>query len=435
MPRLHQSVRRRLCQAGFCLFCLLPTAAIFGWSVSLKLPGHVRECERRLTSQLGLTAKLAAVSYPQPGTRLYEGLELSDPETGQPVFACRILEISRIEGRWVAKASEPVLEAGRWRQVWELLVRRLRHELPSRENIELLPCGLTIRSQGAEQTYELLGGRIEPEASGESAELRFRLPGAEMSEPASIRIVRNQQGEAPSTKFVLSTGGAALPCSLFAPLCDLAGAFGTRATFAGNLWADDTADGWQAELTGRFEQIDLDSLVSSRFNHILQGDATLELSGARFDRSQLVEAHGSLTAGPGAISGTIVQAAIEALGCHSPLKLSPDEARGVGGYEQLEMAFSLDADGLRLAGICENQRPGVMLVDEEGNVLLAKSGDRPLPAIALLRLLVPASEEMVPATGATRRLIPWLPAPPTVPPTHGDGSRPAPTASIRVRPG
>ncbi|HEV7226086.1 MAG TPA: hypothetical protein VGN42_25490 [Pirellulales bacterium] len=414
------------------MFCLLPTAAICGWSVSRKLPGHVRECERQLTSQLGLTAKLAAVSYPQPGTRLYEGLELSDPETGQPIFHCRFLRVSRVEDRLAVHASTPALEAGRLGQVWELLVRRLRHELAGREKIELLPCQLTLRNELGEQTYELLGGRIEPEAGGEAAELRFRLPGAEMPEPAGIRIVRHQPGPTPSTKFVLSTGGAALPCSLFAPLGEAAEAFGTRATFAGNLWADDAADGWQAELTGRFEQIDLDSLVSSRFNHILQGNAALELSGARFDRSQLVEAHGRLTAGPGAISGTIVQAAIEALGCHSPLKLSPDEARGIRGYQELAMAFSLDADGLRVAGICRGQPPGVMLVGEEGAALLAKSGARPLPAIALLRLLVPASEEMVPATGATRRLIPWLPAPPTVPRADRDGSRPAPAASIRA---
>jgi hypothetical protein len=324
------------------------------------------------------------------------------------------------------------LEAGRVGQVWELLVRRLRHELAGREKIELSPCQLTLRNELGEQTYELLGGRIEPEAGGEAAELRVRLPGAEMPEPAGIRIVRHQPGPTPSTKFVLSTGGAALPCSLFAPLGEAAEAFGTRATFAGNLWADDAADGWQAELTGRFEQIDLDSLVSSRFNHILQGNAALELSGARFDRSQLVEAHGRLTAGPGAISGTIVQAAVEALGCHSLLKLSPDEARGIRGYQELAMAFSLDADGLRVAGICRGQPPGVMLVGEEGAALLAKSGARPLPAIALLRLLVPASEEMVPATGATRRLIPWLPAPPTVPRADRDGSRPAPAASIRA---
>jgi hypothetical protein len=65
--------------------------------------------------------------------------------------------------------------------------------------------------------------------------------------------------------------------------------------------------------------------------------------------------------------------------------------------------------------------------------MLVRSADRPLPPIALLRLLVPASEELVPATEATRQLIPWLPAPPTVSPVDADGLRPAPAAHPRVR--
>ena len=89
-----------------------------------------------------------------------------------------------------------------------------------------------------------------------------------------------------------------------------------------------------------------------------------------------------------------MQSAVEAPGCHSPLKLSPDEARGVGGYQRLAIAFSLDAAGLQLAGTCEGQRPGVVLVGvgEERKPLLEKSNTHPQPAIALLRLLVPASE-------------------------------------------
>ena len=239
------------------------------------------QCERLLTVQLGLTAKLAAVSYPQPGVRLYGGLELADPETDRPVFACRFLEVSRVDGRLVVHASAPVLEAARGRQVWELLVRRLRHELASREEIELLPCELTLRSELGEQTYELLGGRIEPGAGGESAELRFRLPGAEMHEPASIRIVRNQQRQTPSTKFELSTAGGA-PLFAVRSLGRCGRALGDRATFTGSLWADDASDGWEAELAGRFEEIDLDALVSRRFDHVLQGAGHARIDGRPF---------------------------------------------------------------------------------------------------------------------------------------------------------
>ena len=434
MIPLHQSTRRRVCQTSFVLFCLLPTAAIFGWSASRKSSQHLRSCELQLTEQLGLKAKLDSVSYPQPGVVLLHGLELCDLETDQPVFHSRSLEITRVEGRLVVLASEPVIEAGRLYQLWDLLGRRLRRELTAHEPIELLPCNLTIRSERGEQTYELVGGRLEPEESGEAAELRFRLPGLKMPEPASVRIVRDRQRQTPSTRFALSTGGAALPCSLFAALCDVEGTLGAAATFSGSLWADDTAQGWEAELAGRFEKIDLGRLVSNRFNHLLEGEATLELIDARFHESQLTEAHGSFAAGPGEIGVSLVQAAVAELNCSTRLaSLAEADARNHGPYERLAFNFGIDSEGLRLAGNCDGHPSGVVLVGRDQRSLLAKSADAPLPVVALLRVLSPASQEQAPATTATRTLIPWLPMPPVVRPRKADGSASPPVVNPRLK--
>lgn len=437
MIRLHQSTRRRVCQASFVLFCLLPTATIFGWSASLKSSQHLRGCESLLTEQLGLHAKLAAVSYPQPGVTLLYGLELNDPETDQPIFSCRLLEATTIEGRLVLDVKEPLVEADRLYQLWDLLGRRLRGELTTREPIELSPCNsfcnLTIRHSRGEQTYEIYGARIEREESGEAAEVRFRLPGVEMPEPASVRIVRNRRRQPPSTRFALSTGGAALPCSLFAALCDVEGAFGAAATFSGSLWADDTDQGWEAEVAGRFEKIDLGQLVSSRFPHILEGEATLELTDVKIRESQLVEAHGNLTAGPGEVSVSLVQAAVAELACSNERDVRSLDARDHGPYERLAFNFGLDAEGLRVAGICEDQPPGTVLFGGAYSSLSLRSADRAMPVVALLRLLAPASDELAPATSVTRGLIPWLPMPAVVPPTQAGDAPATPVVYPRVK--
>lgn len=433
MIRLHQSTRRRVCQASFVLFCLLPTAAIFGWSASLKSSQHLRGCESLLTEQLGFKAKLAAVSYPQPGVALLYGLELNDPETDQPVFSCRLLEATVIEGRLVLDFKEPLVEADRLYQLWDLLGRRLRGELTTREPIELSSCNLTIRHGRGEQTYEIDGARIEREEAGEAAELRFKLPGVEMPEAASVRIVRNRRRQPPSTRFSLNTGGAALPCSLFAALCDVEGAFGAAATFSGSLWADDADQGWEAEIAGRFENVDLGQLVSSRFPHILEGEATLELTDAKIRESQLVEAHGRLTAGPGEISVSLVQAAVAELACSNERDVRTWDPGAHGPYERLAFNFGLDAEGLRLAGVCEDQPPGTVLSGGAYSSLSLCSADRPLPVVALLRLLAPASEQQAPATSVTRELIPWLPMPAVVPPTKTGGAPAAPVVYPRVK--
>jgi hypothetical protein len=429
MFRLHQSVRRRICQASFCLFCLLPTAVMFGWSISCKLPGHVRACERQLSEQLGLSTRLAGVSYPQPGMCLFEELELADPETGESIFRCRLLEVSRNDDALVLMPSDPVLEADRLHRLWDLLSRRLRGELANQEQMLLLPCSLTLISARGEQTYEVLDGRLESDDRGEAAELRFRLAGVDMPEPASIRVVRNQQHQPPSNRVSLTTGSAALPCSLFAPIADLETVLGARATFAGSLWADDAKAGWEAEIAGRFDEVDLRQLVTGRFPHILDGAAAVEITEARFQRSRLIEAYGRLNAGPGVIGPSLLRAAVDALGCDS----RPGSGRNSQStYSQLAFSFGVDDEGLKLAGACEGYTPGTLLVDGDGRPLLTKSADRPQAVINLLRLLVPASEVLVPATGETADLIPWLPVPPIVPPREADGAETAPRATPRI---
>lgn len=435
MIRLHQSTRRRICQTSFVLFCLLPTAAIFGWSASRKSPQHLRDCERRLTEQLGLKAKLESITYPQPGAVLLQGVELRDIETEQPVFYAQALEVQWVEGRLKALVSQPVIEAKRLYQLWDLLGRRLRRELTAGEPLDLLPCNLTIRSERGEQTYELAGGGIASEEAGESAEVRFRLPGLNSPEPASVRMVRNRQRQPPSTRFALSTGGASLPCSLFSPLCDVEGAFGAAATFSGSVWADETTQGWEAELAGRFEQIDLARLVFARFNHDLQGEATLELTDLRIRESQLVEAHGELAAGPGEIGVSLVQAAVAELGCRTDLNVRSLAARDHGPYERLAFSFGIGAEGLRLTGKCAGYPPGVMLAGGAYSSLLVKSPEASLPVVALLRVLSPASQEQAPATAATRSLIPWLPMPPVVRPANADGSVSPPAIYPRLKTG
>ena len=109
------------------------------------------------------------------------------------------------------------------------------------------------------------------------------------------------------------------------------------------------------------------------------------------------------------------------------------DARAHGPYERLQFNFGLDAEGLRLAGNCDDQAPGVVLVGGAYSSLLVRSADRPLSAVSLLRLLAPASEEQAPATSVTRELIPWLPLPPVVRPNKANGAPSPPVAYPRLK--
>ena len=83
MFSLHETTKIHLCRAAFLALCLVPTSAILAWSVAVRLPSYTRAHELAIAAQLGLHAQLTKASSPRPDTMLYEGLELSDPNTRQ----------------------------------------------------------------------------------------------------------------------------------------------------------------------------------------------------------------------------------------------------------------------------------------------------------------------------------------------------------------
>jgi hypothetical protein len=92
MLHLHDRTRRQICVAAFGLACLLPTLVVAGWCVRRHMSNCAAVEARELATCLGLDVKIAAVRYIRPGAVLYEGVELADPETRQPIFRCRLLE-------------------------------------------------------------------------------------------------------------------------------------------------------------------------------------------------------------------------------------------------------------------------------------------------------------------------------------------------------
>jgi len=474
MFRLHDNTRRRICRAVFLLLCVVPTAGVSVWCARRHLPGVAAAEAERLERELGLDVSLAGLRYLRPGRVLYEGLELADPETGRPLLRCRALEAdwqqsTDREGRprasLVLIASQPEIEATAAdpqvgaRQVGaplgELLDRLLRRPtilrtVPggSQTDVRLAAGQLTLRAAGGSQTLSELQGSIESFAGGTRAEASFRLAGIDTPQPIRIRVVRNRQITPPATGFELDTGGGAVPCGLLAIGLPLLERLGPRSRLRGYIWANQTGDGqrtateawsagWDGEFAGQLYDVDLDDLVTGHFAHKLSGVAQVTIQSARFRRQRLEEAAGTLVAGPGVISRSLIDAAVEQLGlvrgAESPV---PGE---LVPYEQLAAGFLIDARGLQLQGGCspsghrsEVLAAGAILVDRQGR-LLGEPVVQPQPVVALVRTLVPASQHQVPATRQTDWLIGHLPVPQVVPPA--DARPVVPQARLRLRRG
>ena len=167
--------------------------------------------------------------------------------------------------------------------------------------------------------------------------------------PISIEWRRSGQSGQPENRLKIQADGAPLPLPLVAVLMERENHCGPHCTIEGKLDAMETPDGWQAELAGRLNQIDLHSLVSEQFPHQLSGMAELVLKNAVVHAGRLEDAEGTIHAGPGTVSPSLLSAAAAVLGfsrggMDNPV--SSATGRAISGnanaYEELAATFMLN---------------------------------------------------------------------------------------------
>ena len=445
MIPLHDRTRRRICLAAFVLLGVMPALLASGWCVSRHLPGRAETEAEQLSRQLGLDVKLGGLKYLRPGAALYENLEISDPETGKPIFRCRALEevAKRQTGQQgqsraavLLSVSQPQVEAASLPRVWQCLERMLEGSSARLDaDLQFSATELTLCAAGESQTLTGVAGLIEALPGGTSAQLHFRLVGADTPEPARIRLVRNRQVSPPRSGFELYTGDGELPCNVLAMGLAELKPLGPRCRFRGYIWANETPDGWEGEVTGQLAELDLGNLVSDHFPHHLSGIGAATIQRARFRHGRLEEGAVVLVAGPGTIDRSLLVAAVTRLGLVAAPALSAQLAADgqTDGdrvrYDELALSATLDVEGLRLHGRCAAAEPGTILSDGRGRLLGEPLREMQTVA-ALVQTLVPQSAVQVPASRQTDWLLRHLPVP-EIAPLPGARTEP-PTARLRL---
>ena len=427
---MHDRTRRMICRAGFLAVCVLPTLAVAAWCAAQTSVAHRTACAVALSRACGLRVALAEVSYPRPGITLYRDVALADPETAAPLARMRFIEMRSGGDPAACVVSQPEIDAARLGRLWQIVARRMRQPAGDQSLFRLAAAEATLHGPRGSQTLtEVLGQLDSPSgAAGERiATLSFRIAGVDSPEPIKLRCVRTA-ATAPPTDHVelpavshvelpavshveLETGGAAVPVWLLAAPLGIADRLGERARFRGSIWATETADGWDGEISGQFTDVDLQAVVTEQFPHRLSGTADITIRKARFHRGRLEEASGTFAAGPGVISRSLVRAAAENLHLAAT---APEPSRTLIRYDRLAFSFVIDASGLTLGGQCRNA-PGAILRRGQ-RTLLAESGGSAAPVVALLRTLAPRSDVQVPATRETDWLMRRLPVPDVMPP-------------------
>jgi len=428
MFALHDRVRRRICVAGFILLCVVPTVAVLAWAAAWSLPWHVRAEARRIGRQLGMEITLARVEHLRPGAVRLGGVVLRDCEEPGAVLRCDAVdaELKTLKDKTgatrrvlVLRTATAEVNADRLPAIGKL-TRRLLELRAGNLDLDVWCAAGTIdlRSTGPAEHLSDVRGTVQTIESGTEAQLQFSLSDQKSTRPVRLALGRNRQVRPPEDWFALDTGGAALPCALVGRGIPAMRSLGEEARFRGYLSAKRTSSGWDGQVRPltegspacMFSDVELDRLVTDRFPHTLSGKAQVVVTWVSFRSGRIEKAFGGVSsAGPGAVSPSLLAVAAEYLGLEQASE-SPPGSDPVS-YDGLAFQFALDKDGLTIKQWWDNRR-GVMIA--RGRPLLVPTG-RTCPAVALVQAMAPGASVQVPATQQTDVLLRHLPLPEVVP--------------------
>gem|GEM_PF-3916477 len=386
------------------------------WGTVRQMPDNVRVHANELSKYFGLAVSIESLSRPSSKTTRYINVTLTDPETNKPVFQCRSVDVSwkNTTGDQEAQGKALVLSvtgseviADQADNLHSLLNRILTCRTGTPPFNILLNVGdLVLRAETGSQSFANVDGRMDVLPGGIQMEFNFRLSGVESGDLARLRIGRNRQTIPPSTGFELYTGDNALPLSSLAFGFRRLKWLGLDCRFSGYIWSSEGENGHEGEVTGRLLGLELDHLVTEWFPHKLSGKCQLTIHRARFADGRLESASGSLHAGPGQVSSSLLDSIA------SRLKITLGNALNMPaslvGYKELAFNFKLGEHGLQLQGQCTTGAPGVIMAGDTG-AILGNSLEMRQPISSFLDALDPTGIAQHSATEKTAWLARCLP--------------------------
>jgi hypothetical protein len=434
MFSLHEATKIHVCRAAFVALAVIPTVLVLVYSLVIRLPHYTQAHEQAIAAQLGLHAKLSRASSPRPGMMLYEGLELSDPDTHQLLARLPFVEVRADDEDVHVRLPHPAtINGARLDVFWNLTRDQVRQARAWRE-VHLEAQNLTLHfGEGDDQSLTDLHGRIDNIGEETRLQLVGRRAGAvnETDQGAELIISWRRDPVAPSSTIQFVSGATPLPCSSAAPIWPILAQLGRGSQFQGRIAVVECQGHWRAEFAGQLSDVDLDRSVGQHSIHQLTGPATAEIEHLAIEDGRIESASGKLTAGPGVIGRSFVESAQR----HLQLRVLNEVLLGSGSlisYKQLALAFELSAAGLTVHGALPGTAGG--LLAGERRVLISEPTADAQPVVNLVRTLVPQDNLQVPATRETDALTRALPIPSIHPTVNGRPPTPQAKAT-RVRNG
>jgi hypothetical protein len=399
-----------LTRAAFVVTCILPTLFVGGWVYQHLSPRYwaaqQEDWQRVLSQRLGLKVEIATVAYPTIHLARLGKVRLSDPETGAEFARIRSLELSWSDEGWTVELSQPEIQLAQLPTVWKDLHERLFRQTEG-QRCELIAGDLTLHGEEGSQTLSQWQAVWEPGEELSRLATQGVLAGAQSRAPIQLTIARDRRSQPPVTTWELDTAETALPCLPAAGDLPLLGALGKECKFRGQVQVALTERGWQGNLRGTLDPVDLNQLVTEHLPHKLSGQAAVSLEQCEFDAGRITLLRGTVLSNGGYIGRSLLGAAATHLDMQEE-GVRPASTQGHVYYKSLAFGFLLAPEGLTLTGQADRLQNGVMITAATSPILL-EPAERQLAVNRLLHALATPGDEHAlasPAVEQVRRVLP-----------------------------
>lgn len=413
--RMYERMRRLACRWSWAALCVCPTILIAAWCAYRHTPIQraqaIRGWQEVVSHRTGFEVLLGGVREARPRHVQLRELQFVDPETSVPVLRCDLLETAWDGDRCVMLAHHvEALQESLPELLRQLHGRILRGTKQYSSRVELIINQLRLPSASAELTLEDFQATWFSSDAGPRVDVEFRRKDAGSSEPVRIAILRDRQHHPPITSWTLDSSDAPLPCSSLRSIVPSVEWLGEEATFQGLLSVTHTETGPEVTVQGRLSKVDLDALVFQPFSQRCTGLAEVVLNRVEWRSGKIAEAAGEIDARDGEIGRSLIMSLASPSGLRLERVSRLERAAETRfTYRQLAFGFRLNGAGVLIRGNCQAERPGVVLRDGAGPLLL-EAGTAPVPLAGLLRTLQGERGTVVPASAELDEFSRILPA-------------------------
>ena len=369
--RLRDKIRRRIARTVLAVFGWIPLVALIFIAFFIRSKTYVEWSESTIANALEMQVNFESFECPRWDTSRFERVTLSDPETGEPVLKCALLEVEHQH----TKTPIPLLRIrlkdckiymDNSVSLWSFVHRSFAHRrLWKNMQVEFSAVNASFNSCNSQRIRFISGTLKDVDAGAEGVfaiYLEDRMEAGktgESNDPVRLKIARLTNASPVTTTIALDASKRPIASGMishwYAPLKRLSG----NSSFTGTVVAANAGAGWDGTVTGEFDNVDLSQMFIKAGRAQLVAKAKISIDKGEFIDQRLVSARGRVDAQNGVIDRGLLDTLVTQLRLSGSGMFNPYS--DATQFRQIAFGFDIQNEMISFTGKCSSCPPGTIL--------------------------------------------------------------------------